>query len=221
MIDDVPVWPKPKGASPSNVVMIEGLSLGRASNVCASLAYKHGYFVPQASRMQAARQIKISAFGVASGYRDPKAVTALMLGLRRACYVDYTSNVESDQMVALRVHMLSSYSSVRCDSFTLTEWTDMVGAIFGDSLPKTLAFLDYTDEAGKIDISQADGLFKGNAPPTPRDLDSVIRDCDRRVDAMYALHATFGTEIIRLPTGPYFQSEATTIATFVKDNANA
>lgn len=191
----------------AGVTLVEGLSFRRSTMLCDAATFRVQASVPRMSRMSADRVIKDHVFSIGTPQRDAASEAALMLGVRRACFVDAVAKREDDTPTLIRMHLLSSYSSLRDDSFTPQQWVRLVRAIFGNELPQNLIMLDHRTRDGKLDPAQIEN--------TGRNLELVERDCRRRYEALDALIAEYDMNVLNLPAGASFRSESSSALSFI------
>lgn len=184
---------------PNNLVMLEGLLTVRARIISERAARRENIDVPSMGTLRNDRRIKDLAFDCRHNIRDTSAECLMMLALRRGCMFTAQHSSNSDgRPILLRLHLLSTYSSLRDDSFSANRWIELVKATFGDMMPSRLIMLDHRNRNGQV--------HKDTVDPR-RDYERLERDCNRRYEALRILQENFGVQILNLPAGNNVQSE--------------
>lgn len=156
------------------IALLEGLSVARSNTLRRGIVKENKIGVPHMGKLAVDRTIKQALFTPGSS-RDSRTDILGMLATRRAAALQVLGSNTRFNGILLRMHLLSSYSSLRDDSTTVDQWLDAVAFAFGDMLPQQIIYLDQRDRHG-IEHS-----------PDDRDLESTRRDNDRRVDALDAM----------------------------------
>lgn len=177
----------------NNVTMVEGLSYRRAITLCER-ATRQRVAVPRLTRMSKDRDLKEILFPDRSVPRDSVAESMALLANRRSVLTEVLTNRRDNETpMLLRMHLLSSYSSLRDDNLSVHDWLKMVELTFGGILPNKIIMLDHRTVRGNMDMGQADNAT--------RDRGYVERDCRRRYDALRVLREHFGTVVLNIPAG--------------------
>lgn len=198
--------------TPNNMVMLEGLSTVRARTISERAHRRESIDVPSMGTLRNDRRIKDLAFDCRNNVRDTTAECLMMLALRRGCL--YTARMTSSRdgrPILMRLHLLSTYSALRDDSFTASQWIKLVRATFGDLMPSRLLMLDHRNRSGEIHTDSIDPR---------RDYHRLKRDCDRRYEALRILQENFGTQVLNLPAGNNVQSEVGRAIDFIHRSSN-
>lgn len=193
--------------APNNMAMIEGLSTVRARLISERARWNH-IDVPSMGTLRNERKIKDLAFDCRINKRDSMAECMMMLSLRRGClYTAMQNSGKAGKPTLMRLHLLSSYSSLRDDQVSVVEWVKLVGTTFGNNLPSRLIMLDHRTRNGSMDLA--------NLESPHRDRGRLERDCRRRYEALKALHEYFGIEVLNIPAGTNPQSEVGRALNFI------